>query len=588
MPVKQETQLIQQLRSDLHEQIVSIRQRRISVEYQWLRAHAAWQSLNTERRFIPTDSSKAGYYLPVARRALERSIIRCVGINTPKMKWFETGSVGSDDDITMDNADKMMWYLLRKKMRTRSNINQLTRTMFMYGLAHLKTGIRVSNGIVWPTQRPVDPFMFYSYPETVSTIAEADIIFEDFMVSYEKYKTWVNQGLVRDIKPSELGGNDWPYHMVQRLANRGITNPEVPVTVESVKKDLGNIKVPFVNMSEQWLPREDKWYQVYHVWNLKKDGHYSHDIVGFFQSKYDEPTYKSAIHRGLPGETYTNSMMDDITDLQHMSNDNLNQFIDAVDWEQGFIAAKAGARRDNKVAKGRAIMEFEDPKEDFVFVSPPNSSTNSLRSWQIMLGLINSLAGTGTIGEGQPGRNMPRAGSAVNNLVNLAMADIEDVAILIEQEILTPSLDDIFRVCEFIPDHQLMRIPGAQAVFRKGSTVRKEDFFGDYTFEWIGANQFQDEQVRAQRMLIFLQMIPSLAPIMQQQGYAFNVVDLVKNIWRYSLGERSLSKVVVPIQQLQQQMQMEELMQQLSKGGNGVPGLKYNLPSASGGFVNQS
>ena len=41
--------------------------------------------------------------------------------------------------------------------------------------------------------------------------------------------------------------------------------------------------------------------------------------------------------------------------------------------------------------------------------------------WTIAVGVA-----TGTIAEGQPGRNMPRAGGAVNNLVNLSMADVQD------------------------------------------------------------------------------------------------------------------------------------------------------------------
>jgi hypothetical protein len=231
------------------------------------------------------------------------------------------------------------------------------------------------------------------------------------------------------------------------------------------------------------------------------------------------------------------------------------------------------------------------------FIAPPTTSTNILRAWQLVTGLINSMGATGTIAEGQPGRNMPRAGGAVNNLVNLAMADTQDISELIEQEVLTPSLGDIYKVCmQFMPDEQLIRIPGGKSL-----GMRKGDFAADYEFEWVGSLQFQDEQVRAQRMMIFLNMLPQLAPMLQQMGYGFNIVELIQNIWRYSLGERSLQKVVAPLDQLMKDMKedqvqrmIDDALAQSQNGGSngavksgGMAGMKYNLPSVTSGFVDQ-
>ena len=202
--------------------------------------------------------------------------------------------------------------------------------------------------------------------------------------------------------------------------------------------------------------------------------------------------------------------------------------------------------------KGRALWQFNgDPRQLMQYFQLPDTSPGQLRAWQIYQGLIDRNAG-GTIAEGQPGRNMPRAGGAVNNLVSLAMADTEDVASLIEQEVMTPSLADIFYVSgEFIPDDQLIRIPGAYELFGDKSpkvVLRKQrDLIGDFEFDWVGSLQFQDDSVRAQRLMVFLSQMPILAPMLQQQGFMFNVVDLVKMIWRYGLGERGLSKVVIPI-----------------------------------------
>jgi hypothetical protein len=597
MPRAQEVELKRQLSSSLIDTIVAVRQRRRLVEENWLRSRRAWMNMNFESHFHSTDTSPNNYNVPAARRAAERSVVRGIKLLTPNVKWFEVAPMGDTTDEKIDNVDKFMWYILRKRIKSRSNISQLVRSMCMYGLCHIKTGIVVQNGQVWPTQRAVDPFAFYTFPETASTPDEADLIFEDFLFSYERYKTFSDRGIVEEINKSDLVKPDWPYHLTERLAYQGITDPtqDINVNIDKVSNSLERIGAGFVSLTELWLPKNDALYQVYIAWNLKEGA----SVVGFVKSEYDQPLYRSVIHRPLPGELYTNSQMDDITELNTMQNDDINKFKDAVDWEQGFVAfsnqgSGGDMRRDSYKMKGRAKWEFsDDPRQMLQFINPPNTSTNILRAWQIELGLINSLAGSGTIAEGQPGRNMPRAGNAVNSLINLGMADIQDISELIEQEVLTPSLSDIYKVSTaFIPDHQLMKIPGGKGLF--GSILKRADIIGDYEFEWVGSLQFQDESQRAQRLMIFLNLMPTLAPMLQQQGYQFDAPKLIKMIWRYGLGERGLSEVVKPIQQQQVQQPLspgqeggESPVSDADVKGSGVAGLQYQLPKPTNGFVRQ-
>ena len=600
MPIQQD-ELKQQLGGILAEQAIAIRQRRKLVEERWLRSRRVWMGFDLERRFTSSDTSSSDYTLPAARRAAERSIVRGVKLLTPNVKWFEMQPMSDDvSDEKLSNVDSYMHYILRKKIKTRSNISQLVRSMFICGVCHQKTSIMVRNGLVWPSQRAVDPFAFYTFPETASTSDEAEVIFEDYLFSYERYLTFVAKGIVDAVPRSSLVKPDWPYHLTERMAYQGITDPtaNVDIAINRVGDQLEKTTAGFVSITEMWLSREDRLYQVYILWNHYQGAR----CVGFIESQYDEPLYRSVIHRALPGELYTNSMMSDIDELDGMQNDSLNKFMDAVDYEQGFIGVNDDmvSRMDSIKAKGRSIWHFkDDPRLATNFVSPPNSSTNQLRAWQIQLGLINSMAGTGTIGEGQPGRNMPRSGNAVNNLVNLSMADIQDVAELIEQEVLTPGLGDIYKVSStFIPDSQLVRIPGAKGRF--GNILKASDLAGDYEFEWVGSLQFQDDAARAQRLMIFLNLMPQLAPMLQQQGYAFDIVELIQMIWRYGLGERGLRNIVVKIAELQQKVQGDtlpaELGQPVQQGQQGaeqatpagsVPGLKYNLPAVTNGFVQQ-
>ena len=552
---------------------------------------------NLEQRFLGSDTGSGTYSIPAGRRAAERSVIRGVKLLTPNVKWFEVAPMSDVSGDKLSNVDKFMWYVLRKRIKSRSNISQLVRSMMLYGLCHMKTSISVVNNQVWPNQRVVDDFAFYIYPETVSDITEAELVFEDFLFTYDKYSTYVAKGIVEPLSQSDLTKPDWPYHLVERLAYQGITDPtsNVEQAVRDTQNKLEATATAFVSLTELWLHKDDQLYQVYIAWNVASGA----KIVGFFKSEYDQPLYRSVVHRTIPGELYTSALMEDINELDILQNDQLNKFQEAVDWEQGFVAfggSDAGARQDSYKMKGRAKwnMGSEIPREAIQFIQPPVTSTNQLRAWQIYLALINSMAGAGTIAEGQPGRNMPRAGFAMNALLEMGLADIQDIAEMIEQEVLTPSLGDIYKVSsKFIPDDQLMRIPGGVALYsgQQSTVLKKENILGDYEFEWVGSLQSQDNAMRAQRSLIFFNLLanPQILQIMQAQGYAPNIVELVKFIWRDSLGERGLNDVVVPLAKLQQQIQSTQ--QNGSNGGssssNGMAGLSYNLPSVTSGFVQQ-
>lgn len=545
---QQETQLAREYKDILTTQCVGIRQRKRYIEDRWLRDRRIYMGQSFEQRYVGPNNNK--YSIPAGRRVVEKSTVRVVKMLTPNVKWFEVSPLGDVEQTRLSNVDNFMRYLLLKKIKSRSNISQLARCMQLYGLPILKTGINIRNGNVWPCQRVVDPFCFYVFPETSPALEDAEIVFEDFMLSYESYLSFVNNGFFDTINRSDVTTPEWPYHLVERLAYQGITNPTADIEsarIEAGRKLEGSMS-GFLSMTELWLKREDKLYQVYICWNLRGGAR----IVGFFQSQYDNPTYRMAVHRGLPGEMYTPSQFDDIATLDTIQNDFFNEFADAVDWEKGMLALGGNATRhkDNLKLKGRAILDFsgEELREVMQFVQTPVTSTNTLRAFQVVHGHMQSMSG-GTLPEGQPGRNMPRAGGAVNNLIDLSLADIEDCAEIIEQEILTPGLSDIYRAANFMPESQLIRIPGGEAIYNgQSSTIlKKQDISGDYEFEWVGSLQFQSNSERAPRLMQFLSFAAQEGIVQQlsAMGYQFNLPELLHMIWRYGLGERGLDKVIV-------------------------------------------
>src|SRR5206468_3394118 len=113
-------------------------------------------------------------YIPAARRVLERTCVRGVKLVTPSVKWFEVAPMGDVTQTQLTNVDQFMWYVIRKRIKSRSIISQLFRSILLYSIAILKTSVAVHNGMVWPAQRAVDPFAFYAFPETCATIDDAE------------------------------------------------------------------------------------------------------------------------------------------------------------------------------------------------------------------------------------------------------------------------------------------------------------------------------------------------------------------------------------------------------------------------------
>lgn len=592
----------EKLGTQLREQIVAIRDRRRTIELRWLKSRRIWMDADLERRYIPENGIFRS--VPSARRVSERTITRCVAMIMPVLaKRFDIQPATVPSQQNLTNVDSYMNYVYKKRIPTRSIISQLARCTLIYGRPVLKTSVRVYNGRVWPIQRAVDPFAFYMFPETASDFEDCEIVFEDYLFSYDKYAAlskkydWLDH-----INVTDLGKPDWPYHLTERLAYSGITDPTQNVAnlIEYTSDQLRKTTTAFVSLTEVWLKREDKLYQVFVAWNLKGGP----KTVGFIRSPYDEPLYRTVSHRPLPGETYTNAQFEDISDLELLQRDQLNKFQDAVDWEQGFVITNE-QRTEQWRAKGRSIWRTSgDPRNDVQFVQPPISSTNQLRAWQIYLGMMNSMGGAGTIAEGQPGRNMPRAGGAVNNLINLGMADIEDMAKLLEGSILTQGAADVFSVTQFIPESQLIIVPGAETDINgtKSSIIRKQDLAGSFEFEWIGSSQYQDEGSRAQRVLIFLNMVsqPNMMQALAQRGYTPDFVELLRMSWRYVLGERGLSDVLVKVSDMQAIVASEQpkpaggasngsVNGQSANGAasSGQSGLQYNLPALTSGFVQQ-
>ena len=210
--------------------MASIRQRRRYIEDEWLRNYAAWQGWPTVTHFIPLPEGSIRYFVPVARRAIERINSRVVKLLMPTAKWFQVQPFDDSSHQKAQAVDAVMRYVLEKKIKYKRIISSACRSLQLYNFGCIHTSPKVHGNEVWPNQRVVDPYSFYIFPETAADNSEVLMMFEDSVIPYEIYESYTDpfnpdNGIALPLNPAKLQAPEWPYHLVERMAYRGLTTP---------------------------------------------------------------------------------------------------------------------------------------------------------------------------------------------------------------------------------------------------------------------------------------------------------------------------------------------------------------------------
>ncbi len=600
------------------------RQRRKFIENEWLLNYRAWQGWPSQNYVLPLPDNAIHYFIPHARRAVERSVKRGTKLLMPNMDWHQTLPF---DNKSHDNAEAVhntLRYVYKKKYPTKYNISSGLRCLYMYNFSVLHTSALITNGEVWPWQETIDPFNFYIFPDTAINVEKALILFEDCIIPYQVYMSYVDtdtpeNSLYENIKAEDLQAPEWPYHLVERLAYRGLTNPSDFVqgtgntktiteeqrirAIKDTSDSLTQQSKAFVSLSKVYFRMASKWYFTVICTNIRGggDNKYNCKVVRLDDTE-NKPLYHWCNNRPLPGELYTNSEMDDIRVLQNLTNNAMSQVeSNRTRFAEPPLGVDANliGRMEMKTFGNRQLWYFDgNPKEIMSDILIQDTSESGLRAFQLYKQQIDQSSGGG-LPEGQPGRNMPRAGFATNTLLNMALVDVEDSADTYEQSILTPGLADTYHIIlEYVPDSQLIKIPNKDAKLIKA--YKKNDLTGDYSFDWLGSLGFQDIQVRADKFMGFLQTLLNpqalqvLTQQLSQQKMKLDFAGMLKTLYSYGLGEKGLGDIIMPMndeeiqalnqpspeiqaQQQDQQMSQQEHQQKMQQGQQKIEGDKQKF-----------
>ena len=562
-----------------------VRARRLPIEDEWLKSHDAWIGVQTYTFY----QSEFRHFIPTFRRTVEKMVTRQVAQLMPHHEFYQIFPGDEADieaDMEMTKIHRFMDWLLTDHIKIRKVAKQLVRTFDLYSRCITKSTIRVYDmpkmrhgrvtgtvQQVWPTCRAVDPFNFYVWPETVASMDEAILVFEDVIMPYQEYEEAVKLGLADAINPDDLGSPVWPWHLSQRLDRIGMITPTpIDRSLYGSGTTAAGMKQPFVQLAEIYFRGAgNRWIMGWLVRNLTPT-----KFTRLHFSRYPRPPYRMAVARELPGQHYTPGMGQDIEALQVLLNDQFNQGEEARAVASGppVILDPGKIKRADSYVFGYRRKWYGDPT-GVKLLEIPDTSVSALRAAQFTMAYMEGFGPSGLM-QGQPPRGTPRGSSAVAQLVSMAGADIVDSAKTIEEECLTPTIQDLFDlVVAFTPDLQLLQIPGAEGM--KPLSMNMNELFGGWQFKWMGASHFQDKQADAQQAMVYFQNLIRMSDQLHQQGWKIDWATLNRILWKDILGERRLANILQPMtpEERQQELLLQRMTQmaaQNAMGGGGQRG----------------
>ena len=385
---------------------------------------------------------------------------------------------------------------------------------------------------VGPTGRPVDLFTWYVWPATVDTISEAQVVFEDQLVSEATLKRWRAAGRYAfedDALRSNAGKT--PENSIwsssQRMSERGvdINDPENNLYIVTSayalwhpedKKDAEPFAHKFTIVNDALLieARQNSWWHQeapYHVARLFK---YINEFYG----------------RGLCHFTRS---------LNYLINDVTNQTVDGLSYTLNPISCVDPDFPDPDLLQYRPGAKWPVKPKDVFFLQIPDKSAAGFSAVRQLYEFSQDVAGASTGGMHLPTLGISRgAETATGQSLLIAQGDI-DVNLIVaslEEEWLEPQLAMIDSMeQQFLPiqGERLLRAlgPKGMPLLRDGMRVRREQMLGTRTYVWTG-NATTEQREKFQK-----DGAPMLKILAELKGtndpdYTINLAPFVKDLYR--------------------------------------------------------
>jgi len=525
-------------------------------------------------------------FIGVTRKIIDNWTRRIVRDLFPSDNWFDIRAVRAAYERRVPAQLALYRYFFEKHARVKAQATPWVRQLVTLGTSPVKVIWRHSQreieylqdlfdergeptgdfeskveqvtDFIGPTFTPVDLFSWYIFPYTVSSVDQADIVFQDLLVSRDRVramaKKYINpdepgDGTVYDQKAAERvfarytasgRARDKFDAEARRLSDKGFThqldmkmNPELwPVDLTEVTwvKDLDGTGTP-----QRWLITLGCDEEILRIQHCPFFHGRSHWLAGRFITAVDE--------------FYGHGLPELIDRLNYTLIDVADQASDALTWSMNPISiVDLFQVQDPTSLRMRPGAKWLAQVAGVKFVEPPKESAtvgfNAVAQYRQMM---HELADVVPVGGGMP-RSRGRAhqsSAGMQMILSEAQVDIREIvqgceAVYVEFMEMTQSLTQ-----QFLDKTLTLQIAGADGVTQVEQQVGVADVVGDFAYEWLGSTQAQNLQVRSQQLITFLGLTTKLPPqLLQQQNVKIDFKYMLREIWGTGMGMPNPDRVV--------------------------------------------
>lgn len=565
-----------------------IRDDRRSLRERWLRYDNIWRVRHDQ----PAYHGRLRATLATGRRVIENWVQQLKNSAFPQSgRWFSVQAEHSRDDTQLDVMQALMRRFITQEMQVRRHASASLRQLVTLGTKPFDIGWQTIETVLpilqrtpkgrleetmqsflqrlGPTMRPVDLYLWYIYPYTVSKVEDSQLTFEDRMVDVATIRQLgktpidpddddlgtiylgVDGALqsLRSLRDGQLDPDKWDAEK-RRLTQRGLRSM---ADTRPPKMDG-----PIDQVSGYWhisLPKDDPaegalWYK-FTILGDKADG-----VVEFRRCPWwdQQPSYLAPRFVAAENEFYGWGLPAVFDTLHYFLQDTLNQTGDAITWSLNPIAGiDPSAVQDPNSIRMRPGAKWlvRRPRESITFAEPPKESVSAgLNVIANLTGLINDVANVSpfTGGLKSPSYRGRSVGTAtgIQAITAENLLQVQDVLQGLEDEWLNPMLQKAhIYTLQCLDRPLLLQIEGRRGALLVEKQITRADLIGKFIFQWLGSTALYNQQVRASQMLQMTQILGRIPPqILEAQNVEVDWVYLLRTIWSEGFELRDADRLI--------------------------------------------
>lgn len=388
-----------------------------------------------------------------------------------------------------------------------------------------------------------DLFNWYVFPNTINTLDEAVLVFEDLDVT----RAYIE----------EMGRKKrWAMEDVERVLNNAI-QPDKQRKDQELLEAIGDLEesrnqltgpvAEIFTLTECWtfahlppaayLPHEDPADVVPVKVVLDGGG----DVVEVIRNPYfhQRPPYVCARSNIMPGVFYGYGSGKTVEPFQLLANDFANQTNDVGQYGLNPVTVINPALMMGKpppLAPG-ATFYANDVQAALNFQRPDVEQLQyGFQFLQMYTSMGSEYGGAPPVMQGQRGA---KTATSTQILQKNAQNPIQDLVEDIENDVMTPMLQMAFKNAQQFRDKTVMA-----AVAGKSIEVTKAQLAIDAELRWMASSQAANNQLRAQQASQFIPMVANLYQLLTMQGHQVNFVPLLRHVYIDGLGFRDFNQFI--------------------------------------------